>query len=281
MKRLILLCLLTLLNVEPSAQQFNFERSFGKFTNSSAFNINSSGHIYVVDSGSDEIYKLDTNGVQLKFAGGFGWDNGSFDDPVDVFATSLTVYVSDKNNHRIQRFDKDLNFISLLSTRENENSDEHFGYPVSCVTSGQGDLFILDSENKRIIKFDLFGNFIQNFGGFDYGNYSLSKPVSMAVSPANTICVIDDTSLVLFDTFGTGISRTNLGHSYHAIRIMFDKLTMSSSEKIIYGVLNQPELKLFEVTLHGYEREMKIVSSIIYKNNLYVLTPTQILVFKK
>lgn len=274
------LCIFILLNLQLTAQEFSFDHNFGKFINASSFVINSSGHIYVVDSGSNEIFKLDTTGAQLQFAGGFGWDNGSFDYPVDVFATSLSVYVSDKNNHRIQRFDKDLNFISLLNTRENDNNDEQFGYPVGCVTSGQGDLFILDAENKRIIKFDLFGNFIQNFGGFDYGVYSLNKPVSMAVSSANTLFILDDSSMIIFDQFGNGIYKKKLEQPFRNIRIMFNNLTLSSKDNVYYCDLNKEELKLNKLLLPEYEGELNIVSSIFFNSRLYVLTPKQIIVFK-
>ena len=58
-------------------------------------------------------------------------------------------------------------------------------YPVSCATSNQGDLYFIDSENKRIMKFDIFGNFILNFGGFDAGKYQLSNPKQLAISSWN------------------------------------------------------------------------------------------------
>ncbi len=97
------------------SQQFGYDYSIGKFKDASSFSVSPSGFIYITDSGSDEIYKIDTLGKVVKNFGGYGWDNELFDNPVDVFATDLSVYVCDKNNHRIQRFDKDLNFISSLS----------------------------------------------------------------------------------------------------------------------------------------------------------------------
>ncbi|QQS34613.1 MAG: NHL repeat-containing protein [Ignavibacteriales bacterium] len=281
MKTFFLLFNIVLLPATILSQQFKFAGEIGSFKDASSFYINSSGHIYVTDSGKDEIYKLDTTGTVLKFAGGFGWDNGSFDDPVDIFATSLTVYVCDRNNHRIQRFDKDLNFISSLSTRENENSNEQFGYPISCVTSAQGDMFILDSENNRIIKFDMFGNFIQNFGGFDYGDFALSKPVSMAVSPSNTLFFVDGNSIVLYDQFGNGISRVGTELQFKNIRINFFGVTMNTGEQIYYSTLSSKELKLMEIQLSETKSGFKIISSIIFNDKLYVLTPTRILIYEK
>jgi len=65
----------------------------GKFKNASSFTYSSAGFIYVTDSGTDEVYKLDTLGNLLKSAGGYGWDPGLFDVPTGIYANPLSVYV--------------------------------------------------------------------------------------------------------------------------------------------------------------------------------------------
>ena len=161
--------------------------SFGNFNSASAFSITSSGFIYIADDGDNSLIKLDTLGNVVKEIGGYGWSSSAFDTPVDVFANTLNILVCDKQNHRVQAFDKDLNFISELYTRESGNPDERFGYPLSCALSSMGDLYVLDSENIRVLKFDLFGNFIQNFGGFDWGIYSLNHPKRLTVNFDNSV----------------------------------------------------------------------------------------------
>ena len=144
--------------------------------------------------------------------------NSAFDTPVDVFANTLNILVCDKQNHRVQAFDKDLNFISELYTRESENPDERFGYPLSCALSSMGDLYVLDSENIRVLKFDLFGNFIQNFGGFDWGIYSLNHPKRLTVNFDNSVLVLDDTLLIVYDQFGNGREKINLNKTFTGLR---------------------------------------------------------------
>ena len=90
------------------AQSFEYSESIGKFNRASSFYITANGLIYVSDSGSDEIILLDTLGNQMNTFGGYGWDENSFDDPADVFADPLSIYVADNNNHKIKRFDKNL-----------------------------------------------------------------------------------------------------------------------------------------------------------------------------
>src|SRR3990172_10415869 len=168
---------LLLFSFEILAQNFVLDYSFGNFSSAAAFSISSSGFIFIADDGDDSLIKLDTLGNVIKEIGGYGWSESAFDTPSDIIANSLNVYVCDKQNHRVQAFDKDLNFISELYTRERDNPEERFGYPLSCALSSMGDLYVLDSENIRVLKFDLFGNYIQNFGGFDGGIFSLKNPI--------------------------------------------------------------------------------------------------------
>lgn len=263
------------------AQKFSMYSSFGKFGSAVEISINSSGRIYVIDDNANEIYLLDTLGNMIIKNGGFGWNEAEFDQPADVFANSLSVYVADENNHRIQRFDKDLNFISQLSTRESDNISEQFGYPLSCATSNQGELFILDSENIRIIKVDIFGNFIQNFGGYDYGKFALSNPVKLAISDKNDIYVLDENQIVVFDQFGNGIKHIKLNENFKSIKILFNNLLLCKENKILQADFNAKELKFSELILSGFDKNIQFQSATMFNSKLYVLTKTNILVFKK
>lgn len=262
-------------------QKFQFENSFGKFINASSFYINSAGFIYVTDTNTDEVYALDTLGnLKLKI-GGFGWRETAFDDPVDVFADALKIYISDKNNNRIQRLDKNLNFNFQIYTRDSENEAERFGYPLSAVMSNQGDVFILDSENTRIVQFDLFGNFIRNFGGYDYGNFALQKPKQLAVSGTNNIFVIDGSEILIFDQYGNSINKVSGIDNFNSIRIIFDLMTLSTERKIYMANLRAHEITLKEVLLEDLPLNTKVVSSLVYNNKLYLLTKKEILVFNR
>lgn len=263
------------------AQSYYFSDQIGKFKNASALTYSTAGFIYVTDSGTDEIYKLDTAGNVLKSAGGFGWDPGLFDDPTGVFANPLTVYVCDKNNHRVQRFDKDLNNFWLLTTRNSDTTDLRFGYPLGCMVSQQGDLYIINSENKRIVKFDLFGNFVLNFGGYDAGNYSLSAPQSIAISNSNCLFVADGKQIVIFDQYGNGSGIVSSMNELKKINITYNMLSVCSDSAVYFCNLNLQDLKLKELNLNGIDKTLEIKDSFILFNKLYVLTKETILVFIK
>ncbi len=279
MKKIFLLFIF-LYSVSP-AQSFEYTESFGKFERASSFYITANGFVYVTDTGSNEVLMLDTLGNVIKTFGGYGWTENSFDNPADVFADPLTVYVADKNNHRIKRFDKNLNFISSLYTRESENTRESFGYPLSCATSNQGDLYLIDSENKRVMKFDFSGNFQQDFGGFDAGKFMLSNPIQLAIASNNNVFIIDANNVIVFDQYGNGILKINLQAKLNSIRILFDHLTVTTEKEIFYSNLRLPEAQLSVLNLLGIDAIPKIVSSIIFNNKLYVLSKDSILVFRK
>jgi DNA-binding beta-propeller fold protein YncE len=262
------------------SQNYVFQGQIGNFKNASSFCVTTTGFFYVTDKASDEVFKLDTLGNKLKDTGGYGWTESTFDQPVDVFATPLNVYVSDKNNNRIQRFDKNLNFISQLHTRDDPNTDERFGFPLSCVTSNQGDMYILDSENKRIIKFNTFGQFAQDFGGFDAGAYSLSDPKKLAVSPDNDIYVLDDKKLIIFDQYGNGLKIISLNENFSDINIIRNNLTLTSDSLIYYSNFNNPDVQLSKLVLVASPGN-GFVSSLIFLNKLYVLTKNEIWIYTR
>lgn len=277
----VLVLLFLLIGTVIFPQKFQLENKIGRFVNASSFYINSAGFIYVSDINTDEITVLDTLGNLVKNIGGYGWRQSAFDNPADIFADALKVYVADKNNHRIQRFDKNLNFNFQILTRQSDVEQERFGYPLSAVMSNQGDIFILDSENSRIVKFDIFGNFLQNFGGYDYGNYALQKPVQLAVSMQNNIFVIDGNQVIIFDHYGNGIGKITGIEEFTSIRIIFEWLTVTSKDKIYTANLRSPEMNLKEILLEGIEGKLEIVSALIFNNKLFVLSKKEIFIFNR
>lgn len=277
--KLIITIYIILSFIELPAQDFIFRNSIGDFKHASSFYINPAGIIIVADDFTDEVYQLDTLGNLIKSIGGYGWNIEAFDEPVDVFSTALNIYVTDKNNHRIQSFDKNLNFIFEFYKRESENEEEKFGYPESAVQSNQGDVIILDSENKRILKFNIFGDFIQTIGSYDYGEYALSDPKRLAVSMRNDIYVLDDEVIFIYDNYGTPLGLIETPGGIVSIRIIFQWLTINSENKVYLMNTKLTQKVLKEVQLKSYVKDFEIVSSMFYNSKLYLLTNENILIF--
>lgn len=170
-----------------------------------ALSVGLSGQIYVSDTGNHRILQLSPNGDVIKVVGGFGWQKEQFYAPYDIHASSaLDIFVADYNNHRIQRYDKDLNYISSLYSDANWAPTLQFGFPKSIASSFHGELFLIDGENTRILKLNSFGEPEMSFGDFAEGRGRLLQPVKLCISPDDQILVSDARAnkIVVFDYFG-------------------------------------------------------------------------------
>lgn len=271
-----LLNILIFATISIFAQQPILSHQIGSFFEAEAFSISQSGFIYVTDSQENEVYKLDFNGTVLKYIGGYGWSQSAFDSPVDIFASTLNVYVTDKNNDRIQFFDKDLNFISEFSSQNIANPNNDFRYPTSAVISPLGDLFILDSDNSRILKFDLNGNFSLEIGNYDAGSYALKNPIKFDISSDSKLFVLDEDEVKLFDQFGGALHKFKIDSGAVNIQVHSDVLCISYTNKVkVFNLLSR------ENNMADYiiDDRGKVKDALVYKRQLYVLTENTILVY--
>jgi len=180
-----------------------------------SLSVDLSGSIYVADTGNNRILKFSKAGKLIKTVGGFGWEKEQFYSPYDIHASSvLDIFVADYNNNRIERYDKDLNYISSLHSSEDWDDQFQFGYPRSVASSIHGELFIIDSENVRLLKLDSFGEPEMSFGDFAEGKGRLLQPVQVAISPDDKIYVSDSQAnkIIVFDYFGNYL--TEIGTNF-------------------------------------------------------------------
>lgn len=262
-----------------SAQSIIYSGQIGAFTNANSFSINPAGFIFVSDIATNEITKLDTLGKTLKSIGGYGWNESSFDFPSHIFATALNVYIADKNNHRIQFFDKDLNFLSEFSTTDKPDDKIKFKYPLCVSVSNQGDLFLLENDNKRILKFNIRGQYQTAIGSFDSGIYSLTNPKKFILTEDLKIMLIDSKLLIIYDQFGNAIKKTSLEFEPISISFAHRAICLNDSKQIMIlnnynSVTGFLDYKIFNPNL-----EEEISDAIVFHSKLYVLTKTTLNVF--
>ncbi len=264
---------------EFKAQTFIQSGQIGTFNSASSFSMNAAGYFYVADVGINEIMKIDTLGKVIKTIGGYGWTESSFDNPSDVFANTLNVYVCDKNNNRIQLFDKDLNFLSQFSTQNLDDERSKFRYPTGSAVSTQGDLYILDSDNIRIVKYNARREFQSNIGGYDAGSFSLTAPKHFVLTNTNLL-VLDSQYLVIFDQFGNGIKKIKLPFVPDNINSAFRKICINSKSQIVLiDEANFDSANFIPVNfLQTVEEE--IIDAVFFNSKLYLLTENTILIYQ-
>ncbi|MBI9072240.1 MAG: NHL repeat-containing protein [Melioribacteraceae bacterium] len=273
MYKLIYLCSIFSV-ITLQAQIFSQIAEFGSFQEAVSFSINQQGNIYVTDASTNEVTKFDKNGKELIVKGGYGWDTESFDNPCDIIASTLNVYVADKNNNRIVFLDKDLNYLSELN---NDNTD--FAYPLSIGSTIQGDLLLLDSDNSKILKLNIDGEYILKFGDYESGDYTLNAPKRFRISDDFNVFVLDDSSLVIFDQFGTGLKKAVLNCSCENLSITHSNLVLNSSTEIFHSNSDLAKIKLNKITI--IPSQDKIMQAAIFDKILYVLTSNNIILYKQ
>ena len=112
--------------------------------------------------------------------GSFGNNDGQFyfARGIAIDQTDGTVYVVDMGNHRIQKFDTSTNVLPQLlakwgggigaghASSAQAQEPGQFRSPWGISVDEVGDVYVSDTGNQRIQKFDREGNFITQWGGF-------------------------------------------------------------------------------------------------------------------
>ncbi len=272
---------LFLFNLSVGAQTYSFQREFGNFKNAVDFKISQTGFFYVIDSEQSDVFKIDSLGDVVKYNGGYGWDDGLFDNPVDICISGLNVLITDMNNHRIQIFDSDLNYLAQLNGTKNNNLTEenYYRYPTSCTASSMGDIFILDSENKRILKMDPSGKFLLKFGDYESGMYTLQNPVKIDAG-FNYLFVLDNQRILLFDLFGNGLTILKPDFNLTNLDVSNNKILFNNASELYEGVFSNNNFEIIRILLEGYNFSSEIIQCIGDNNLLYILLKDRIVQFK-
>lgn len=81
--------------------------------------------------------------------------------------------------------------------------------------SRQGELYLCDTENGRIVKVDRFTQVERVFGDFGGGKGRLTSPTRLAVGPSDAVYVVDAERVVVYDPFGNYVRDLLQGVLHH------------------------------------------------------------------
>jgi hypothetical protein len=257
----------------PETWRLTMLGEIGGFREVVAASIDPSGNVYIVDRDAHMVHKLDRN-VFIEYSiGGYGWGNHEFDRPSDIWAENgIDVFVADYGNHRVQRYDRRLSYVGTLETRTMGFEIEQFGYPVSVAMNRQGDLYVVDEENLRIVSFGGFDRHRRTFGGMEAGRFRISSPRKLELYGDDLIVVRDGNRLLFFDQFGSPYREfpSRLLPRYKDFSIVGDYIFILLDESIdIYrGELRHP---IERINLLPYFADPRNVKRITASNNRLVL----------
>lgn len=194
----------TVFNMTDAAQAGHKD---GQFNQPRAIAMTPDGGFAVLDAGNGRVELFDKDGKFLKKFGSFGSGNGQFGlassngGPTGIAVDSQgNIYVSDTWNYRIEKFDKDGNFVKAwgqgfdtkgVAATDQQNPTGFYGPRGIFYDAKSNHIFLADTGNKRIVIFDTDGNYVSQFGTAGSGQGQFDEPVDVAVRSDGEVFVSD------------------------------------------------------------------------------------------
>jgi DNA-binding beta-propeller fold protein YncE len=183
------------------------------------------GNVYVDDFRNRRIQKFDNDGNYLA-----QWPTARAGSPGSTVVDKdgnifVSFFGSDEGN--LQKYDPQGNLIT--SWGSTGNGDGQFAGRIEDIAMDQdGNVYVTDSYNHRIQKFDNNGNFLLKIGGESSreGHGTFTNPLGIAVDYDGNIYVVDNYFLQKFDAEGRFItqwSRTQGGELSRAGFLTIDE----------------------------------------------------------
>lgn len=173
------------------------------------------GNLYIPDAGNNRIQRFDEAGSPMGPLGAVGEGPGQFSFPCDVDIDDAgVIYVADTYNCRIQKLTPQ--GVLLVSIGEETGTEGGSGprsvvldEPLAVTVDLDGNIFVADTNNHRLLKFDADGAPLLELGEAGEGRRQFSYPSDVRVQADGTIYVADmDNSRVQeFDARGRALAQ--------------------------------------------------------------------------
>jgi predicted membrane-bound mannosyltransferase/DNA-binding beta-propeller fold protein YncE len=178
----------------------------GQFSFPRAVAVDAQGKIYVADTGNHRVQVFNADGTFLRQFGSLckldnrqgcqGEGEGQFNEPWGIaVGQDGSIYVSDTWNHRIQKFDPNGKFVTMWGVFESTGGElgksNAFYGPRSLTIGADGNLYAMDTGNKRVQIFAPDGTFVNQFGGGGVVEGRFDEPTGIGQDAAGNWYIAD------------------------------------------------------------------------------------------
>jgi sugar lactone lactonase YvrE len=177
--------------------------------------VDPSGNVFIADTFSDRIRRIDSAGIITTVAGsdwGFSGDgyaatSAELEEPYDVaFDQAGNFYIADYDNNRIRKVATN----GIITTVAGNGTSGYSGdglsatsaklnYPTGVAVDSAGNLYIADSGNYRVRKVDIYGTITTFAGNGTYGTYTDGDPATEVSIGTPSDVAVDSAGDVYFD----------------------------------------------------------------------------------
>ena len=223
----------------------------------------------LLDQNSNELVLISAGEI-LRRTGGFGQGGESFTEPVDLTVHNLQIWVCDRYENALKRFDYKLNFLGVDHIFSNEYDSflpdlitaDPFG-KVLVFSQQYGQLLSLDNSNQSLIDLNQYGM---------EGGCTIDLKTDNAGNIALLSC---ENEITLFNRFGRK-SKMSLVHIKNPIQI----LTWSNNWVVINS-MGEIESTNGKVNVLPLREDETVLDGDVYFEHIIILTDQRILVIKK
>lgn len=138
------------------------------------------GALWLAESSKHRIVKINEKGNVIFSIGSHGRKNGRMSRPSDIDISSKgIIYVADTGNNRIQTFNTNGVFLSIIGQSKVKNIIRK---PIAVALDHNDNAYVLDGKDYRVVVFDKRGNYVSSFGGGGEGTGQFEKPTEIVVT---------------------------------------------------------------------------------------------------
>jgi DNA-binding beta-propeller fold protein YncE len=158
-------------------------------------------NVYVVDSGSNKLYKLDSTGHTLWTADPPPDDSGRAHLSAVAVTPGGAVLVLDGESGRISRFESGGQYAGVLA------QDAATYHPRGLAVGENGDIYLADTGGGRELHLSADGKQLGQIGGSDNASAGLGQPTGVGVNSGGDVILVDPAARQVFHFAPSGASR--------------------------------------------------------------------------
>ena len=166
--------------------------------------IHPDGRVFVADTHYQRVVVFSADGEELARFGSKGTEDGQFLLPTDItFDARGRIYVAEYGgNDRITRWNGDFTFERVLVGPQSGGAS--LRRPAGIAIDARQTLWVADAGNHRLVRFDLQGNLLGEFGALGEGFDQMRYPYDLDIDGQGhlLVCEYGNNRLHWFDESG-------------------------------------------------------------------------------